>query len=163
MQHLIGQALPDVQLPSSSGDHVNPRHVKGRAVYFCYPYTGRQGVPNPRRWDDIAGAHGSTPQALGYAAQFEAFQNLGVRVFGVSLLAQEWITDFAERNLLPYELLSDEGARFSQALQLPCFTIDSVDYLLRLSLIVADGIIAQVVFPVAEPEKDAATIFELLR
>ena len=132
MLDLIGQALPDVQLPSSSGGFVNPKFVKGRAVYFYYPYTGRPGVPNPRGWDDIAGAHGSTPQALGYAAQFEAFQNLGVRVFGVSLLAPEWITDFAERNLLPYELLSDEGARFSQALQLPRFTIDGVDYLTRL-------------------------------
>ncbi len=162
MQYLIGQALPDVELLSSSGGHVSPRHVRGRAIYFCYPYTGRSGVPNPRGWDDIAGAHGSTPQALGYMAQYNKFQNLGVNVFGVSLLAPDWIADFAERNMLPYELLSDEAAGFSQALQLPHFAIDGVDYLQRLSLIAVDGIITHVVFPVVDPEKDAATNLELL-
>ncbi len=162
MQHLIGQTLPDVELPSSSGGQVNPRQVKGRAVYFCYPYTGRPGVPNPRGWDDIAGAHGSTPQALAYAAQFERFRGLDISIFGVSLLAPDWIAEFAQRNMLPYELLSDEAARFSQALQLPHFAIDGIDYLMRLTLFAMDGIITRVVFPVVDPEKDAATNLELL-
>lgn len=163
MQHLVGQALPNVELASSGGGEVNPRQVKGRAVYFCYPYTGRPGFPNPRGWDDIAGAHGSTPQALAFAALHKNFCDAEVAVYGVSHLPQEWIADFAQRNQLPFDLLSDVEAKLSQDLKLPRFSIDGVDYLTRLSLIVADGIITHVVFPVAEPEKDAANILELLR
>lgn len=162
MQHLIGRVLPDVELPSSSGGFVSPKQVKGRAVYFFYPYTGRPGLPNPRGWDDIVGAHGSTPQALGYAAQFHVFRDLDVSIFGVSLLSQEWIADFVLRNLLPFELLSDDAGRFSQTLKLPRFSIDGVDYLTRLTMIATGGIISHVAFPVADPEKDAANTMELL-
>ena len=163
MQRLVGQGLPDMELPNSSGGFVNPRHVHGRAVYFFYPYTGRPGVPNPRGWDDIAGAHGSTPQALAYAVHYQKFRSAEVAVCGVSLLSQEWIADFAQRNLLPYDLLSDVGAKFSRHLELPFFTIDDVDYLQRITLVANDGVITHVRFPVGEPETDATHILELLR
>ncbi len=162
MAHLLGRALPDVALPTSSGATLNPQNVKGRAVYFCYPYTGRPGVANPQGWDDIAGAHGSTPQALAYAALYEKFQSLAVSVFGVSLLSQEWIADFAHRNTLPFELLSDHLGQFSQHLELQRFSIEGVDFLRRITVVAAGGIITQVKSPVLEPHFDAAEILAML-
>ena len=162
MPHLLGRALPDVELPTSLGATLNPKNVKGRAVYFCYPYTGRPGVANPRGWDDIAGAHGSTPQALAYAALYEKFQSIAVNIFGVSLLSQEWISDFTHRNNLPFELLSDQHGQFSQELELQRFSIDGVDYLQRITLIAAAGIITQIKFPVLNPHLDAAEILAML-
>ena len=163
MQLLVGRSLPDVELPSSNGANFNPRHEVGQAVYFCYPYTGRPGVSDPRGWDDIAGAHGSTPQALAYAAQYPKFRDRRVSIFGVSLLSQEWIADFKQLNSLPYELLSDADGLFSHELKLERFQIDGVDYLQRITLVAMDGVIVEVIFPVTMPSKDAAQVLALLK
>jgi peroxiredoxin len=64
----VGQALPDVELPATTGAPVNLRRLPGSTVIFCYPWTGRPGLPDPPGWDNIPGAHGSTPQAQAYAA-----------------------------------------------------------------------------------------------
>ena len=163
MQHLIGRSLPDVELLSSNGANFNPRYEVGRAVYFCYPYTGRPGISDPRGWDDIVGAHGSTPQALAYAAQHPKFLYRRVSIFGVSLLSQEWIADFKQRNNLPYELLSDADGLFSRELKLERFRIDGVDYLRRITIVAVDGAIVHVICPVSMPSKDAANVLALLK
>ena len=60
-----GRRMPDLALPTTAGRSVNFAELSGRAVVFCYPWTGRPGQPNPPSWDDIPGAHGSTPEAEG--------------------------------------------------------------------------------------------------
>ena len=48
--HLTGQALPDVALSATSGGLVNPSRLPGRVVLYCYPMTGKPGVPLPDGW-----------------------------------------------------------------------------------------------------------------
>ena len=50
------------------GEPVNLARRPGRAIVFVYPWTGRAGVANPPDWDDIPGAHGSTPETEGFPA-----------------------------------------------------------------------------------------------
>src|SRR5512137_1231844 len=109
MQHLVGRAMPDVDLEATSGSPVNPSRMPGAAVIFCYPFTGRPGHPNPPNWDHIPGAHGSTPQALAYSESYGQFRRLGVKLFGLSMLNTEWQRDFVSRNKLTFRLLSDAG------------------------------------------------------
>ena len=45
--------LPDVDLPSTDDTRVNPGLIRGRAVIYVYPYTGKPGVPDPPGWDSI--------------------------------------------------------------------------------------------------------------
>jgi peroxiredoxin len=156
MQHLIGMRLPDVILRTSQHFDFNPCQKSGRAVYFCYPYTGRPGVENPRDWDTIKGAHGSTPQALGFAQFHEKFAALKTDVYGISLLSEEWIADFAARNSLPYLLLSDVEKQFSNALKLPRFKAGDAEFLQRLTLICDAGIIKRVTYPIEHPELNAS-------
>jgi peroxiredoxin len=156
MNRLIGQQLPDLTLRSSVQTVVNPSQHKGRALYFCYPYTGKPGVANPPDWDTTPGAHGSTPQALAFAKLHPQFHLKNVAVFGLSLLSEEWIVDFSNRNALPYLLLSDHGGLFSRALDLPRFKAGECEFLQRLTLIVNDGIIMNVLYPVPFPEQNAA-------
>ena len=163
MQHLVGQKLPDVELPSSAGGFVNPSHVAGWAVYFFYPYTGKAGHPDPENWDQIAGAHGSTPQALAYARDYVEFLKLDVRPFGVSLLSSQWQLDFSDLHKLPFAFLSDHAGLFSGALCLPRFETGGQEFLTRLTLIVGDGVIKAVRFPVAPPDDDARACLTLLR
>ena len=155
MQHLVGRRLPDVDLAATSGSAVNLARLQGPAVIFCYPWTGRPGVTNPPHWDEIPGAHGSTPQAQAYSESYGHFRRLGVKLFGISLQETEWQQEFLKRNGLTFRLLSDQPRRFSGRLGLPLFETGGVDYLQRITFITRDGAITALRYPVPSPETDA--------
>jgi peroxiredoxin len=160
---LAGVAVPDVDLPSTGGGLVNPSRLRGTAVIYCYPWTGRPGVADPPDWDSIPGAHGSTPQSLSYAKSYAEFLALDVRVLGLSLQETGWQEEFAARCRLPFDLLSDREGRFSNALGLPRFSTGGESYLERLTLTVAGGLIVHCRHPVPNPETDALEMAEILR
>ena len=163
MERLIGRRLPDVELAATDGSTVNPARLKGFAVIFCYPWTGRPGHPNPPGWDTIPGAHGSTPQIVQYSRIYQDFHNAGVKLFGASFQEPEWQEEFARRHCLTFLLLADAKRQFSGTLGLPVFTTGGVDYLKRLTLIAQDGVVETVRFPVTVPEKDAEETLALLQ
>lgn len=153
-----GLCLPDVSLPSTGGEPVNLGTSRGSIVVFIYPWTGRPGFPDPPGWDDIAGAHGSTPQAVGFRDLAPEFAARHVTIFGLSSVTSEWQTEFARRMALNYPLLSDAGLHFSGALKLPHFTAGDTLYLKRLTLICREGEIVRAVYPVHPPDRHAADI-----
>jgi peroxiredoxin len=150
--------LPDIELPSTLGGTVNPSKLKGRAVIFCYPYTGRPGIPDPEGWDHIPGAHGSTPQAKAYAALYPEFVVRGISVYGLSLQDTAWQKEFAGRCEIPFPLLSDT----ERTLGLETFKAGPRDFLRRVTLIVEDGSIIARRYP-TNPEKDASEILPFIR
>jgi len=161
--HLVpGRGLPDMALGATSGGPINLRHLTGRAVVFVYPWTGRPGVPNPPAWDEIPGAHGSTPEAEGFRDHMSRFDALGVRVLGLSTQTSGWQQELAARLALSYPLLSDAGFHFSDELKLPRFETGGVSYLERLTLVVRDGLIEHVFFPVHPPHTHAAEVLAWL-
>lgn len=162
MRHLAGRGLPRLVLPASDGTVIDPAALAGHAVIFCYPWSGRPGTPNPPGWDDIPGAHGSTPQALAYSSAYGQFRALNAAVFGLSLQDTDWQREFAHRCGLPFPLLSDAARHFSRALGLPTFATGGQYYLERLTLIARDGVFVDVRYPVASPERDAADVLALL-
>ncbi len=163
MQHLVGRNLPDVVLQATDGSTANPSRIECTCVFFCYPWTGRPNHPNPPGWDDIPGAHGSTPQALAYSDLAEKFAERQVRVFGVSFQDIEWQNEFVVRTRLKVSLLSDFAKKFSGALALPTFQVGAEVFLKRITLVASEGAIMAVRFPVADPEHDADETLEYLR
>jgi peroxiredoxin len=157
-----GLALPDTDLAATTGQTINPHRLHGDLVIFCYPWTGRPGLPNPPHWDGIPGAHGSTPQAQAYAAMHSRFARHGVRVFGLSLQSTGYQQEFAARCALPFALLSDAERNFSQGLALPFFETGGVRYLSRLTLFASNGIIGFRHYPVPDPAGDAAVMLTWL-
>ncbi len=136
--HLVpGLALPDVALPSTSGDAISLAKLAGRWVVFVYPWTGRSGLSNPPDWDHIAGAHGSTPEAEGFRDHHDAYRAAGYEVLGISGQATADQKEFAARLALPFPLLSDAAGALRDALRLPTFETGGVTYLKRLTLVVA--------------------------
>lgn len=161
--HLVpGCALPDVTLEATVGAPVALTRQKGRAVVFVYPWTGRPGVDNPPGWDDIAGAHGSTPQAEGFRDWHAAYQSLGIDVFGLSGQAPDWQRELAGRLGLPFALLSDHDLAFARVLGLPTFETGGVAYLRRLTLVIADGRVERIVYPVHPPDSHAGDLIASL-
>jgi peroxiredoxin len=153
-----GLRLPDIALPGTSGQPVRFADLPGRSIVYCYPWTGRPGAPNPPGWDDIAGAHGSTPQAEGFRNLQDGFRQVGARVFGLSTQATDYQRELVARLDLPFEIVSDAGFDFQRALALPTFQTGGVTYLKRLTLAVRDGRIERVYYPVPFPAAHAREV-----
>lgn len=157
-----GTPLPDIALPASTGGAVNLARLPGRAIVFVYPWTGRPGLANPPDWDDLPGAHGSTPQAEGFAEHHHDFIARGAAVFGLSGQDGAHHRELAARLGLPFPLLSDVDLAFAGAARLPTFRAGTTLYLKRLTLIVDGGRIRRAVYPVHPPDRSAADTLALL-
>jgi peroxiredoxin len=163
-RHLTGMRLPDIALPATSGLAVNLARLAGRTVVYIYPRTGVPGVDAPPGWDDIPGARGCTPQSCGFRDHFAALQTLGIaQVYGLSTQDTAYQREAAERLHLPFPILSDPELKLAHALNLPTFTTFGMTLLKRMALVIADGTIVKVFYPVFPPDKNAAEVVAWLR
>lgn len=161
--HLRGAMLADVPLPSTDGADVSLAMQTGRVVVFCYPMTGEPDRDPPQGWSEVPGARGCTPQACAYRDLQETLAAVGVaRVFGVSTQSTSAQTEAKTRLGLPYTLLSDHALGFAEATALPTFERDGRVFLRRLTMIVEDGTIAHVRYPVFPPDSDPSWVIETL-
>ena len=91
-------------------------------------------------------------------------KNLGVaNVFGLSVQDSAYQSEVVERLHLPFALLSDENLTLARSLGLQTFTAGGMELLQRITLIVRDGVLAHVMFPVREPEQNAADVVAWLK
>jgi peroxiredoxin len=156
--HLPGLTLPLVSLPSTAGRLVDLASMPGQLVIYCYPRTGRPGEALPTGWDSIPGARGCTPEACAFRDHYAELQRLDTAVFGLSTQDTTYQREVVERLDLPFELLSDEQLAFATALGLPTFAVDGWTLIRRLTLIVIDGMIRHVFYPVFPPDRHAAEV-----
>jgi peroxiredoxin len=153
-----GMRLPDLDLPMTDGRTVNPARIPGMAIVYVYPWTGRPGLPNPPAWDDIPGAHGSTPEAEGFRDLYAGFRQVDTEVFGLSTQSTEYQREFAGRMKLPFALISDEAFALQRALSLPTFETGGVTYLKRLTIAVENGRIVRLYYPIPHPAAHAREV-----
>jgi peroxiredoxin len=161
--HLPGTLIPPLSLMSTAGETVDLSALQGRTVVYCYPLTGRPDTELPRGWEEIPGARGCTPQSCAFRDHHEELRALGARVFGLSTQSTGYQREAAERLHLPYELLSDEDLGFADALVLPTFEADGMVLLKRLTMVIDDGRIEKVFYPVFPPDKNAEEVIGWLR
>lgn len=90
----VGDRAPDFTLPAASGEMVSLASFRGKAdvVLFFYPK------------DETAVC---TKEACTFRDSYEAFQEAGAEVIGISSDSTASHQRFAERNHLPFLLLSD--------------------------------------------------------
>lgn len=161
--HLIGMALPSVPLATTAGRIVDLAAMPGRVVVYAYPRTSRPGEPPPTGWDEIPGARGCTPQSCAFRDHHTELRALGATVFGQSTQMTAYQQEAVERLHLPFELLSDANLKLATALRLPTFEVDGMTLLSRLTLVIADGRIEHVFYPVPEPAQNAEDVIAWLR
>ncbi|MGD0315689.1 MAG: peroxiredoxin [Xanthobacteraceae bacterium] len=163
-RHLTGMRLPDLALPATRGGAINLPLLAGRSVLYIYPRTGVPGVDLPPGWDDIPGARGCTPQSCGFRDHFAELKTLGVsHLFGLSTQDTDYQREAAERLHLPFAILSDAKLAFARALNLPTFSVAGMMLLKRMALVIDDGVIDKVFYPVFPPDQNAADVVAWLR
>lgn len=168
--HLVGLAMPPIALPSTSGEPMRVDTVPAgfsRLVIYAYPMTGLPGVTLPDGWDEIPGARGCTPESCGFRDHAAELAALGAAVAGLSTQSAGYQQEAAGRLRLPFPLLSDADLALTDALRLPTFGIDlAPDYdggghrllLKRVTLVVSDGVIEKVFYPIFPPGQHAEEV-----
>lgn len=163
--HLPGTAMPELALRATDAETVRLSELGGgRTVLYLYPLSGCPGVELPDGWDAIPGARGCTPEACGFRDHYAELRTTGAeRVFGLSSQDTAYQTELAERLNLPFPILSDPGFALGDALSLPTFTAAGERLYKRLTLIVADGRIEHVFYPIFPPDRHAEEVLQWLR
>jgi peroxiredoxin len=163
-RHLTGVKVPDVVLPATGGGMVNLSKLKGRTVVYVYPRTGVPGVDPPPGWNQIPGARGCTPQSCGFRDHFADLKALGVaQVYGLSTQDTGYQQEAADRLHLPFPILSDTELNLATSLHLPMFMTSGMTLLARMALVIEDGTIVKVFYPVFPPDKSAEEVIAWLR
>lgn len=163
-RHLAGTAVPDIALPATDGAQVSLARLPGRVVVFAYPRTGVPGeVPLVDDWDMIPGARGCTPQTCAFRDLHKVMISAGAsRVFGLSTQDTAYQRAAAERLHLPFPLLSDERLALTSALKLPTMDVAGSTLIKRLAMVIDDGTIATVFYPVFPPDRNAGDVLDWL-
>jgi peroxiredoxin len=162
-RHLAGEK-PDLMFPATDGTSVNLSRLSGRTVIYIYPRTGVPGVDPPTGWDQIPGARGCTPQSCAFRDHFGELARLGVaHLYGLSTQDTAYQREAATRLHLPFALLSDQKLALTKALKLPTFSVAGMTLLKRMALVVDDGRITKVFYPVFPPDKNAAEVIAWLQ
>ncbi len=163
--HLAGSVLPDIALAATDGARVSLSRITGRSVVFVYPRTGRPGqIGLVDNWDQIPGARGCTPQSCAFRDLFAELLAAGAEhVFGLSTQDTAYQREAVERLHLPFPILSDEKLQLADAMRLPSMEIGGHILLKRMALVIDNGRVTQVFYPVFPPDRNAGDVLDWLK
>jgi peroxiredoxin len=162
-RHLVGAQMASVTLPATDGSKVDLSTLNGRTIVYAYPRTGRPDVENPPGWDMIPGARGCSPQSCSFRDHFAELKGLGVQsLFGLSTQDPDYQREAAERLHLPFAILSDEHLMLAKAMNLPTFETSGMTLLKRFTLVIDEGVIKHVFYPVFPPDRNATDVVQWL-
>ncbi len=157
--HLTGSAVPDLVLPSSRG----AANLRDFEVLYVYPRSGRPGRDLLPGWDDIPGSRGCTPQSCAFRDHSAELAALGTRVAGLSAQTLDDQIEFAQRNRMPFPVISDEWLELARDPGLPTFEVEGLTLYKRLALIAEQGRIVKVFYPVFPPDRNAQDVVDWLK
>ena len=147
-----GTKAPDFTLNDKDGNAVSLADFAGKkVVLYFYP---KDNTP------------GCTRQACAFAAAYEDFKTLDAVVIGVSKDSEASHRRFAEKNGLPFILLSDPGLKAIQAYGV---WQEKKNYgkvsmgVVRSTFIIDEKGIIEKVMPKVKPDTNAAEILEYLK
>jgi peroxiredoxin (alkyl hydroperoxide reductase subunit C) len=163
--HLAGMMVPDVALAATTGDAISLAKLPGRTVVYIYPRTGQPGqIGLVDDWDMIPGARGCTPQSCSFRDHHGELTAAGAdHVFGLSTQDSDYQREMAERLHLPFPVLSDAEMTLTRALRLPTMDVAGHTLLKRMALVITNGRIETVFYPVFPPDRNAADVLQWLQ
>ena len=164
MDHVRGACVAHVELNATDGSRVSLAQVPGRVIVFAYPRTGVPGEPSlTDDWDQIPGARGCTPQSCSFRDLHKVLVSAGAaKVYGLSTQDTAFQAAAVERLHLPFPLLSDDKLALAKAMNLPTMDAAGHTLLKRFALVIDDGRVSKVFYPVFPPDRNAADVLAWL-
>jgi peroxiredoxin len=161
---LPGSAMPSIVLTATDGHSVDLAGLgPDTTILYVYPMTGRPGVDLPDGWDEIPGARGCTPEACGFRDHYSELRAAGAAtVYGLSSQDSDYQREVVKRLHLPFSMLSDGDLVLSRVLGLPTFEVEQALLYKRLTMVITDGRIEHVFYPVFPPNEHAAEVLAWL-
>ena len=83
-------------------------------------------------------------------------------VFGLSTQSPAYQREAAERLHLPFPILSDVHLELARAMNLPTFEVDDMTLMKRFTLVIENGVVAHVFYPVFPPDQSAHDVVDWL-
>ncbi len=102
-------------------------------------------------------------QTCAFRDHYQEINALGAEVYGLSTQSTDYQKEMVARLHVPFPVLSDEDLVFASALRLPTFSSGSLTLLKRVTLIVNDGTIEKVFYPVFPPPENPDQVIAWLR
>ena len=164
-RHLPGMQVPAVALPTTSGAGmlIGDAGPHLRRVVYAYPRTGRPGeAPLVDDWDLIPGARGCTPESCGFRDHHAELARAGADVVGLSTQDTDYQRETVARLHLPFALVSDAGLRLTRAMDLPTMDVGGQVLLKRFTLVIREGRVEHVFYPVFPPDRHAEQVLRWL-
>ena len=117
----------------------------------------------PDDWDAIPGARGCTAEACAFRDHHADLLAAGASaVYGLSTQDTAYQREAVDRLHLPFPMLSDEAFALTRAMDLPTFEAAGRTLLRRLTMVVRDGVVEKVFYPVFPPDRHAAEVLAWL-
>lgn len=162
--HLTGMAIPRITLPSTSGGPLELGKIVERTVIYAYPRTGVPDEPTfYEGWEAIPGARGCTPESCAFRDHHAELKSAGAEVYGLSTQDTAFQRDAVKRMHLPFAILSDDRLELTHALNLPTFEVNGLTLHKRFTLVLRDGKIEHVFYPVFPPDGHAEDVLAWLK
>lgn len=161
--HLKGVKISSLCLKTTKNRSLDIGQLK-TAVLFIFPKAGSslEEATDYKIWDAIPGARGCTPQSCAYRDLKMEFQIRGYEVYGLSVQSLDILKEVESRNHLGIELLSDEQYELQTLLNLPTFNYLGRKLIRRITLVIQDGVIKKVFYPVFPPNQNAKEVLAYL-
>ena len=84
-------------------------------------------------------------------------------VFGLSTQSPAYQREAVERLHLPFPILSDAQLELTRAMNLPTFNVDDMTLMKRFTLVIENGVVVHVFYPVFPPDRNARDVVDWLR
>lgn len=162
--HLPGRRVPSVRLDSTEGNGVDLGSLgPGRTLIYIFPMTGAPERDMPDGWDSIPGARGCSTHNCDIRDHYVELLQAGVaRVYGLSSQPMEYQRAVVDALRLPYPLLTDTDHVLAADPGLPTISAGELRLYRRAALIVSDGVIEHVFYPVFPPNRHASVVLDWL-
>lgn len=167
-QKLKGKTMPPVALKTTDGRTITLDSLAQRYILVVQPGPSTSKCQLPENWSLIKGAPGCTGEAQGFNKLLAEFKKLGYEIFGLNNKSTEQQKTAKAEKGLKFELISDEELKLAKALNLHVSeakisaTQQTIQYMERLTLVVENGVIKDVIDQIPEPAKNAEQVLARL-
>jgi peroxiredoxin len=160
--NLENKKFPKFPTEGTSGTVVSPGKGRTWLVLYVYPMIPDSISKLPDGWFSIPGAAGCTGQSCSFRDHYSGLKKLDAELVGLSSQPVQQQVTAKKRLNLPFELISDNTFNLKRLLGLPTFQITGSCYYERLTLVIRNGVIKKVFYPVPNPETHVFDVFDWL-